>query len=536
MKNNLILKHVSNTSRIFMTLLIILLLFAIVQVIIVEISRTFVMSKYWVSQQASQKPVEDEITRIKKSSKHFMPDGTVHQLVYEKSSYRYDDAEKKVQIYDVNDNLIWQGLKEEIPYQYLSWRERLRARSDTFDEQQMHRTLTVTPGLSGSIEFPVRQNDEIEIIWRYIPDKEYFVAYDTQGGITGYIGASRFADTKSNVKSFGRFKVFTAWCPEDSINPVMLWQTDKKIYQIDFQKQTVELIFESDQRLNPQMLLKDWRFVDGNNVDGIEYRPAILCETVDGDIKLIMRGPEQIFSFSPPEHWELKEQYVKLTATDDGIYVLRGYNGPRIPEEYRYSEELSEQWWNECRSKPLDRWVELYRIDESSGLSLLNRYEWSEPPHKVINVKAGLVGYVKYYTNDFSPPVYAMIWQAIEKYWSEAFRSENDSIFSLWVAIIGELRPRHYILNWCLSFVVVLLALWHGYSRRANWIVVITWFAIVVMFNVAGFLTYWGLNHTPVIKCSACGKKRHLQQPKCVHCGSDLPNPQPKTTDLIFAA
>ncbi len=540
MKNKLILKHVSSTSKTLMILLIMLLVIAMSQGIIIAISHVIMMSRTRASQQACQEPVEDELTRIKRSEKHFMLDGTVHQMELVKDDFQRDDKKQKIRIYDVNDSLVWQGLKKEIPYQYLFWPEQLIRNwswydSYTFDERQMHNMLTVTPELSQSIEFPVRQNYEIKIIWRYIPDKEYFVAYNTQGGITGYLSTAGFTQQKSDTKGFGQFRLFTAWCPEDSINPVMLWQTDKKIYQIDFQKQTVELIFESEKEIVDNMSLKNWRFSDRENLDGIKYRPAILCRTRNGDQNLIMRQPEQVFTFSPPEVWDLKEQSIRLTATESEIYLLRSFRGPRVPGKCMNSDELFRQWRNQLLKKPRDRWIELYTIDEKGELYFISRYEWIEPPYKTIYTEQSVVDNVKYFVTDFSPPFYNILRQGLHKYWPNGIAgSENESIFKLCVALIQELRPRHIIINCSISFVLVLIALWHGLSRRDNWAVMIVWLAIVAVFNMAGFLTYWALNHRPVIKCPACGKKRGLAPERCVRCGAELPVPETREVDRVL--
>ena len=82
---------------------------------------------------------------------------------------------------------------------------------------------------------------------------------------------------------------------------------------------------------------------------------------------------------------------------------------------------------------------------------------------------------------------------------------------------------------------MMAFALWHGWARRTSWVKLILWLIIVGAFNLAGLLTYLALNHTPVIKCPACGKKRGLEMNNCSQCGRPLPIPQRKPTDLIMA-
>lgn len=53
---------------------------------------------------------------------------------------------------------------------------------------------------------------------------------------------------------------------------------------------------------------------------------------------------------------------------------------------------------------------------------------------------------------------------------------------------------------------------------------------------LAGLLTYLALNHTPVIECPVCGKRRGLAQVCCVRCLAELPAPQRRELDLIVDA
>jgi hypothetical protein len=106
----------------------------------------------------------------------------------------------------------------------------------------------------------------------------------------------------------------------------------------------------------------------------------------------------------------------------------------------------------------------------------------------------------------------------------------------VYVKLIMELRPRYSFFNYLLSAAMMAFALWHGLARRTSWIKLVLWLIIVGAFNLAGLLTYLALNHTPVIKCPICGKKRGLEEPNCIRCGNPLPIPQRRPTDLIMTA
>jgi len=80
------------------------------------------------------------------------------------------------------------------------------------------------------------------------------------------------------------------------------------------------------------------------------------------------------------------------------------------------------------------------------------------------------------------------------------------------------------------------LALLHAWPRRTGWGRPAAWLILVFAFNLAGLLTYLALNHTSVIRCPACGRRRGLLRPDCPACHLPLPAPEPRPTDLVLAA
>jgi hypothetical protein len=170
---------------------------------------------------------EKHLQKIRNSAKQFLPDGTIH-LVYPLGLKPglLDEPEKE-EIYDANGMLIWSGLIKDRPYEYLSWSGPLSGYHQRFDETRMKQIQMITPELSRSLQIPVRVQEKTEQVWRYDPTRKLFVGYQVDGGKIGYIGSTGFTDSKSRAKSFGRFKLFTAWCPEGSLNPTLLWQTNR---------------------------------------------------------------------------------------------------------------------------------------------------------------------------------------------------------------------------------------------------------------------------------------------------------------------
>jgi hypothetical protein len=515
-----------------------LMIIALAQGIAIGISQLIYRESSARYYQENKPPVMDQARKIKNSRKHFMLDGTVHQLVYD-DEYNRDNSKRKIKIYDAEDKMIWQGIVKDVPYNYISF-EAIQnfwddlARPGFFHNEDMHRLLTVQPEMSRSIEFAIREDKKIKYVWRYLLNKQYFIAYDAKGDITGYLGASGFARNRIEVVPLGPFEAYTAWTPENSRDLVMLWQTDKKIYKLDFKQQTTELIFKSEVDIT-SITLKNYRFTREIDPDKINYRPVILCTTKDNTRHLIMKEPDRTITFKPPADWLLDEQGVDLVATQDKIYLKRSYSGPPFPHEKRFDEKLVEEWLEKRRKEPINRWVELFSIAENSQLDLINRYDWTVPPYNW----EPAYGYeyfekVKSSICIFSPVSYRMIIKNLWKIWPEFYGYKNDSILVASREVMGILSPRKYIGPIIISIILIFVALWHGWSRRTNQLVLILWLAVIALFGVAGFLTYWALNHTTVIKCSSCNKKRHLKMEKCVHCGTEFPKPESQPTDLIF--
>ncbi len=86
-----------------------------------------------------------------------------------------------------------------------------------------------------------------------------------------------------------------------------------------------------------------------------------------------------------------------------------------------------------------------------------------------------------------------------------------------------------------ISMLWVGLTFFHGRCRWTSRGKVIVWLIFVLLFNLVGFLTYLALNHTPLIRCPACGKKRGLRQDACPRCQAPLPQPECTRPHLVMA-
>lgn len=84
------------------------------------------------------------------------------------------------------------------------------------------------------------------------------------------------------------------------------------------------------------------------------------------------------------------------------------------------------------------------------------------------------------------------------------------------------------------SLILTLLAFGHGRSRWTCKRHAVFWLILVLLFNVVGFLTYLAFNHTAVIRCTHCAKRRGLAADACPRCGTPLPQPVHSKPHLIL--
>jgi hypothetical protein len=528
-------KHVAGPTKIFMTVLILLIAVGVLQGFIVQIAilwQTPSRAKPAKPEKISEEQKLRE--KIRNSAKQFLPDGTIH-LVYEFSdtpTFSPDD-QKQQEVYDANGSLLWSGLQKNRPYEYLSWTV-VPSGNEKLDEQRMKQIYTITPEFSRPLEIPVRSREKIQQVWRYDPTRQLFVGYRADGTNIGYIGSTGFTDSKSRAKPFGTFKMFTAWCPQGSFSPTLLWQTSRRVYEINFEKRQVQLIFESTKENIKQMSLHNWRDIRPETPQDskIPYQPLIMCRTEDNKHHLIMKNPEQKLTVTVDDDWWCEA--LSFTATTRGIYLFRRDTERRLPSSLRKSPRLALEWLRKVRSKPYKQWIELYRVDHQGELNLLNRYDWTIParPDSVVEASPPWLK-VKHYACQFSSPLYDLAWYLLDGDF-RALSSRDNDLISGFTVIAEQLRPDNSILNWMLGLAMVGFAFWHGWPRQTSRPKLIFWLAFTLVFNLAGLLTYLALNHTPSIKCSSCGKERELGQVNCLRCGTELPAPQRRKLDLIL--
>lgn len=539
-------KYTASSSKVIMTIIVFLFAVHILQIITIELSseiyRMLTKTKRDLSAVEPTKQLSDaekRLRRIHLSEKNFLPDGTI-LLTYSQGQTpgRFDEPEK-IQIHDANDVLIWQGLKSENPYEYLFWSDQrfypYQFYHGDLTERQMNELQMITTEFSRVIEIPTLVQDGTIQVWRYLPGSDLFMGYRSDRSIIGFLGSTGLTRSKSEARPFGRFKLQTSWYPAGALEPTVLWHTNRRLYEINFHKKQVRLVFESPQADIKTTVLRDCRPIDTQmpKEQKIKYRPTIRIVTEDRKHHLIIKNPEQILTVKlPDDRWS---DALNFAATEEGMFLIHHDTETRVQKAYLKSPELYQQWVSKHEGKPYKRWVELYKVDNQANLHLLNRYEWTVPREfgpKIRRKSFRLQ--VRSAAMAFSSPLYDLAWFLLGQ---EFFiqRSRGNDFVSGSIQMITEIRPANSLWSCLLSIAMVGFAFLHGWPRRTSRAKLIFWLAFTLVFNLAGLLTYLALNHITVIKCPVCGRRRGLAQVNCPRCGAELPIPERRKTDLIFS-
>jgi hypothetical protein len=292
-----LLKKISYCCRVFMITLLLLLALIFIQFCAVEASGLFLTRKdfSYRAEQSQKKPLGRQ-QRIERSFRMFLPDGTVH-LAY---SDRQLPDNLRAQIYDLNDNLLWQGNEEELPEKYLKWPGYSGHHLHSYALSRLH---AIYPDPRRSMVVPIPRGKDIESLWRYEDSGGYFAGFDLDGNRIGFFGPAGFAREMSRIKLLEQPKSLISWIPTQGGGPIMLWQTEHKIYQIDFGKQVVDLLFQLPDKKIRRMEVQGWMELSPDSEDfkvSEEYRPMILCRTEENGHFAILRDPTEVIRINMP--------------------------------------------------------------------------------------------------------------------------------------------------------------------------------------------------------------------------------------------
>jgi DNA-directed RNA polymerase subunit RPC12/RpoP len=255
---------------------------------------------------------------------------------------------------------------------------------------------------------------------------------------------------------------------------------------------------------------------------------------------LLLCDPNEQLTLKIPPNWNPDSFSFSIAPGRDRILVEHeDQEGGVQPSDYKLREPWREKYWY----IPHTEWVELYEVDRTGKLELVNRFEWVNPgQEKTVSPWDKIESRRKRaacYVAALAPPIFNLAWEAhYRQVVADRGRSRgiNESAIILFINPWRDVHLTSTPLNLALSLLMVAAAFAHGWARRTSWAKFIFWLVFVGLFNLAALLTYLALNHTAVIKCPACGKRRGLQRLDCARCGAELALPQPRKVDLILQA
>ena len=544
MPTKIIIRYLAKPAEILTALVILLLLVFIVQIIALSIEE--VLTVPTPREQATKIQNEpNELTtqeKINSSSKKFLPDGTM-LLVY--SVNKQDDRNKlATEIFDANSNLIWQGIKfpdsnnkqvwqsfdnTPLPFsEFLEWNGNYGDEKRGYQEIKRH--MVIEPAFSESLNAIFNTDDNGREIWRYSFSKGYFTGYTSAHEIIGYIGLNGFVKNKAEMKSFGRLIHWDRQTGNKQLSPPALWITDHYVCLVDIQNRKVAVVLKTETSKIKKYYIRNYpdpRGRDQSETSTIKYRPAMDFVTEDNIHHLILSEPEQKLDVILPNAEPNKQTNVAFTATENDVFFLiTNFNKSAFSTPKRFSG------YEEYTTKELHAQINLYKLNKSGTLDNINHYEWTRPGGKWKQPTAPVSKYKPYITA-LSPPPYDWLWRSHDEYISDYYYLDSIPLAAIF-GIITESRPLNMPFNLLISMAIMCFTLWHTLPRRTSWAKLIFWVILAGLLNLAGLLIYLALNHTPAIKCPACGKKRGLEMDNCSQCGCPLPVPQRKPTDLIM--
>ncbi len=526
-----------------MTLVTMMTILIILQAIIIESAREFGPHPLRRSQPETKLTDEEEMQkRVDDARKEFLPDGILHLVQTERTGSRLSEYDKEINIYDTKNNLLWSGKAKDAPYTYLLWGDDYSYRQNyrrSYDREGLSvnrfNRAQMIEGFSRPLIIPVvAQDGTIIQSWCYVPDEEIFFGIDLSGQEMGIFGANGSTKTKDQAQPLGAFQFLDVWMERDSLSPILLWRTKQNLYEISFARQRIDLLFDAIGHAIQSVNFNNWRQIFDERKD---YQPSLHIQTETREHYILFREPRRLVQINLPE--ELHKDYIRIAAYRDKVFLMcSGVEGrPNSDDRKLYSQDRDrwQKWADEYRYKAHRRWVQLFQIDEQGDLTSINRFEWIRPLRKksVGPVTLTRREKARNYVTAVSTPVFNWIWRRYE--WKYLYITPDlSNLRRDFMVIIFEMQPGYPSLNWILGIMLTLLALAHGWSRRTSWTRLIFWLVFTLIFNLAGFLTYLALNHTPVVHCGVCGKRRGLEKNACCACKADLPAPESRPGDHIL--
>jgi len=348
------------------------------------------------------------------------------------------------------------------------------------------------------------------------------------------MGSNGFAEFKAEAKPFGRFDNMTAWSNTAYSSPFLLWQTDDRLYQIDFANREVEILFDAAGDKIRHVASQYWHVsgeYDGPN------RPVIYIVTKSKRHYILMKYPREKMELNLSG--EFDKSQIAVCAYQDDIFV-KHYGIKGAPSPFDRKER---QQWIRRHGHFSDRtyFCSIYKVDQGAKPVLIDSYTYHsvnsnrlKKARQVMREHDLFQGRVRKYQTSISPILFKPAWNLVSD-WHWWDPRDYSPIVRVFFEFLEFTHPANVGLACCVSAVMVFLAGFHGWSRRRGWGEYIFWLVFVGAFNVAGLLAYIALKHTVVIQCSGCGRRRGLERVDCPACGLELPEPARREVDLVGA-
>ena len=292
----------------------------------------------------------------------------------------------------------------------------------------------------------------------------------------------------------------------------------------------MEIVLDSPESAIARMDISRWEDYQSRITSGVtEGRSMLDAVTADNTHYLVLKHPDQTVKVTIPDPWrQWIFNHVEFAATDDALFMRR------IWTEYPQPSTRTDPNWRAAYLEAT-KWqqVELYQIDASGDLELVNQYRWilaAQPAERVRYATFNIPSCA----TAFSPMAYDLVWSyLLATYQGNPFGT-NDWAREF-ARFVSTVRPGYSAWAWLVTAVMMTLTFLHIRARSTSWVRIVFWLTMVAFFNSVGFLSYWALHRTPAIKCRACGRRRGLDHPTCPRCQAPLPTPERGPRDLVFA-
>ena len=320
MKRQKLLMSLSRYCRIFMITFLLLTALLFIQGFIGDIIWDYYTdNSYYQPQELQREPV-DRSQRIDSSKKMFLPDGTIHLVYTDLSQFYTSPSDHKYQVYDTNDDIIWQGNNEE----YEKYSEKYLDLNPFVGilNYNPYDFESVNANARNSIILPLLKGRQKTGYWRYNNFGGYFAGFDSKNKIIGYCGSNGFIQKKSQIKSLSKPVFIRAWVSENNGAILMLWWTKHDIFQIDFKKQAVKtLLHLPDKEITSFGFKRSVMQLieNGTSLVSDSYEPLFICRTKDDFLFFISHNSNETNQIKLPEDIHSKALY--YNATNDKLYI-----------------------------------------------------------------------------------------------------------------------------------------------------------------------------------------------------------------------